>query len=189
MEAIVGIIIIVVIAVALTATALVVIGSPINRSGGIGKGNAGSQSGYVVNCTAYYLENLPSSGNLTCSNATLINNVLKFQTTQDTGSYTAINFYLILGNLTLGNRNLKGFYLNATSPVNVTFNSGQVLTVTFNLTPSQVSLLNPTVQKALLNSTTQGFEAATVGWNWNNATSPGSGGGGVFATLFVTNSS
>ncbi len=156
-----------------------VVGAAVVLSGG-SKPNgstttAGVSSGYTVTCTTQYQQGLgPAPDNLTCTGATLSGGVLSFETTQSTGTDTDVSFYLSSASGTFLGRQIQGFYINSTSPTNATWSSGQTLTVTFDLTPQQVSDLV---------TASQSGASAILGWNWNNATSPGNGG--TFASLTV----
>ncbi|MCW6159609.1 MAG: hypothetical protein LVQ95_00775 [Candidatus Micrarchaeales archaeon] len=157
---------------------VIVVGAAVVLSGGSKSATttstAAGSGGYTVTCTTDYQQGLASAGNLTCTGATLNNDVLSFQTTQNSGVDTAVSFYLSVPSGTMLGKQIQGFYINSTSPTNATWQPGQVLTVTFDLTPQQVS--------ALVTSSQAG-SSAILGWNWNNATSPGNGG--TFASLTV----
>jgi hypothetical protein len=95
---------------------------------------------------------------------------------QDSGLDTNVSFYLTSASGNMGGTYVNGFYINSASPVNATWSPGQTLTVTFDLTPQQVS--------SLIAASKSGAPAG-VGWNWDNATSQGNGG--IFASLTALN--
>ena len=166
---IIGVIIVIII----IAAAAVVLSSG-SKPGESTTTSPSGSSGYTVTCVTQYQQGLPSPGNLTCTDATLNNGVLSFKTTQNAGTDTNVSFYLSAPSGTFLGKQIQGFYINSTSPTSATWNPGQTLTVTFDLTPAQVSSLV---------SGSQSGSSAILGWSWSNATSVGNGG--TFASLTV----
>lgn len=165
----------IIVIIIIAAAVLVSTGKPPSGTSGVGAGIGGAPGGYLVNCTPYYQQGLPTNGNLTCSNAKLSGDVLTFQTAQYNGTYPEVSFYLT--SPSSSTYNITGFYINATSPTNVTWSRGQTLAVRFDLTPQQVT--------SLAKASAYGGGPA-LGWSWftSNSTSATSGGG-LFASINV----